>query len=352
MLRKRVKGLQKKPQPEQRTEAWFLQRQTKVTASEAASCLFKTKKVCENYIKTFNLTNFKINDQEGVNPYETREDYIIKKCSAYYGENVFRDTPHTMWGKKYEEVATRLYRNLGKTKVIEFGLLNHSRLKWLAASPDGITEDGIMLEIKCPKSRKIDPRAPPFYYYVQMQIQLECTNLEECDFLECELKECDTEEEWKSIQLQENQYKGIVLGVPDNFIYPPDHLTTDDDYIKWRDTYPNIPVSYYVIQKYNIIRVKRDKEWFQNVRNDIKEVWEIIQKLQRNKEDFEKYKESIHAIKSKSFIELYNRTECLIHDDTEGTFTLGKEDDNKLNDVDMENNSSDMDVECLIETTE
>jgi putative phage-type endonuclease len=346
MLRKRVKGLQKKPQPEQRTEAWFLQRQTKVTASEAASCLYKTEKVCGNYVKTFNLTNFKYNERECVNPYETREDYIIKKCSAFYGENVFRDTPHTMWGKKYEEVATRLYRCLKQTRVIEFGLLNHSRLKWLAASPDGITEDGIMLEIKCPKSRKIDPRAPTFYYYVQMQIQLECTNLEECDFLECELKEFDTEEEWKSFVLEKDQYRGIVLGVPDNFIYPPDNLETETDFIQWRKTYPNIPASYYVIHKYNIIRVKRDKEWFQNVKCDIKEVWEIIQKLQKNKSDFEKYKESIHTIKSKSYIELYNKTECLIPEDTEGTFTLGDENKNE------KHSEMEIDVKCLIESTE
>lgn len=350
MLRKRVKGLQKKPQPEQRTEAWFLQRQTKVTASEAASCLYKSTKVCENYVKEFNITNFKYNERECVNPYENREDYIIKKCSAFYGQNVFRDTPHTLWGKKYEEIATRLYRYLKQTKVIEFGLLNHSRLKWLAASPDGITEDGVMLEIKCPKSRKIDPRAPPFYYYVQMQIQMECTNLEECDFLECEIKEFETEEEWKSFILEENQYRGIVLGVPDNFIYPPDHLQTDDDYIEWKNTYSNIPISYYVIHKYNIIRVKRDREWFQNVRGDIKEVWEIIQKLQNNKDDFQKYKESIHAIKSKSFIELYNKTECLIHEDTEGTFTLGEIDDKEDEDNNMD--CEDMEVECLIDSTE
>ena len=213
MLRKRVKQLQKKPQPEQRTPEWFTQRQTKVTASEAASCLFKSEKVCNNYIQAFGLTNFKLNENAPVNPYETREEYIIKKCTGFYGEQVFRDTPHTLWGKKYEEVATRLYRKLHKTNVIEFGLLNHSRLKWLAASPDGITEDGIMLEIKCPKSRKIDPQAPTLYYYIQMQIQLECANLEQCDFLECELMECTTEQEWLEYQLLEIQdnFKTIFM---------------------------------------------------------------------------------------------------------------------------------------------
>jgi putative phage-type endonuclease len=340
MLRRRVKQLQKRPQPQQRTSEWFEQRQTKITASEAASCLFKSEKVCKKYIETFKLTNFKLNENECVNPYESREDYIIKKCSAFYGENVFRDTPHTLWGKKYEEVATRLYRKLHNTKVIEFGLLNHSRLKWLAASPDGITEDGIMLEIKCPKSRKIDVQAPTLYYYIQMQIQLECTNLDQCDFLECEIKECENEEEWINYQLQENQFKGIVLGTQDNYIYPPDPLNSDDDYLLWKNENNELLPSYYIITKYNIMHIKRDREWFELNKKDMKDVWEIVQKLQSNKEDFEKYKESINAIKNKGFMEKWHQTDCLIDEDSEGQFII--ENENKIEEK----------INCLIETTE
>ena len=351
MLKKRVKTLQKKPQPEQRTPEWFAQRQTKITASEAASCLFKSENVCRGYINAFNLTNFKINENESVNPYETREEYIIKKCASFYGENTFRDTPHTMWGKKYEEVATRFYRKFYNVNVIEFGLLNHSRLKWLAASPDGITEDGIMLEIKCPKTRKIDPQAPTFYYYIQMQIQLECTNLEECDFLECELKECDTEQEWLDYQLTSEQSKGIVLGTADAYIYPPDNLHTEQDYINWKNENSHLLPSYYVITKYNIIRVKRDRDWFDIVKSDLKQVWEIVQKLQKNKEDFEKYKESIHAIKSRAYIEKWNKTDCLIdEEDSEGFFIV--ETENIQQDLEKISYPSGIKESCLIETTE
>jgi putative phage-type endonuclease len=349
MLKRRVKQLQKKPQPEQRSPEWFEQRQTKITASEAASCLFKSEKVCRNFINTFKLTNFKLNENEPVNPYDTREEYIIKKCSAFYGQNVFRDTPHTLWGKKYEEVATRLYRKLFNVNVIEFGLLNHSKLKWLAASPDGITEDGIMLEIKCPKSRKIDIQAPTLYYYIQMQIQLECTNLDQCDFLECEIKECDSEEEWLNYQLNENQFKGIVLGTQDAYVYPPDNLNSDDDYITWKNS-SDLPPSYYIITKYNIMHIKRDKEWFEENKKDMKQVWYIIQKLQKNKEDFIKYKESIDAIKNKGFIEKWNKTDCLIEEDSEGLFVI---EDNNNNNNKVENDTIRLsESNCLIETTE
>ena len=82
---------------------------------------------------------------------------------------------------------------LFKTPVIEFGLLSHSDLDWLGASPDGITPDGIMLEIKNPnKMYKI----PSLTYYTQTQIQMESADLDVCDFLVFEVKELDCEQDF------------------------------------------------------------------------------------------------------------------------------------------------------------
>ena len=287
--RKKVKALSKKNEkcPEQRTPEWFAARNTRITASEAASCLFKSRKVCETYVNEFNLTNFKYKDTERLNPYETREEYIIKKCASFFGENVFKDSVFTMWGKKYEEVANRLYCKLNNTQVIEFGLMPHSRLKWLAASPDGITPDGIMLEIKCPKARKIDDNCPPLYYWIQTQIQMETVDLDFCDFFECEIAEVQ-EQEFIDLQLKEKQDKGIVLQINEDqneltekksdpkFIYPPLELNTTEDYLNWKNEYMNqcpgmYTPTYYFITKYNNIRIKRSKEWFNNVKDDIKE---------------------------------------------------------------------------------
>jgi putative phage-type endonuclease len=322
-LKQKVKALLKKPQPEQRTEAWFKQRQTRITASEAASCLFKSKNVCEPYARAFNVTNFKYKDNEPLNPYETKENYIIKKCSAFFGESVFRDTVFTLWGKKYEEVANRLYAHLTNKKVYEFGLISHGRLKWLAASPDGITEDGIMLEIKCPKSRKIDITAPPLYYWIQTQIQLEVAGLQYCDFLECEIKELENEEEFINTELQDKQDKGILLQWPvipesePKFMYPPIGITTTDKYIEWKNDKvqenKDLTPTYFHITKYNVIRIERDTQWFANIRGDLKKTWEFITRLQNNEEDFIKYKESMEAIKNKDHIEKYNKTTCMIN---------------------------------------
>ena len=319
-LRRKVKALQKRPQPEQRTPEWYSARHKRITASEAASCLFNSKKTCEPYVQEFNIQNFKYKDTEPLNHYETREDYIIKKC----------DTIYTLWGKKYEEVANTLYCQLNNTKVIEFGLVSHSRLKWLAASPDGITPDGVMLEIKCPKSRKIDESRVPVHYWIQTQIQMESIDLDVCDFFECEIEELESENQFIDKEVKEKQAKGIVLGIansgPDpKFIYSPHHIKTPQEYIDWKNEQMSlrqdlIP-SYFFVKKYNNQRVKRSKIWFENVKDELKKTWNLVMYLQETKENFDKYKESIHNIKSKKFYELYDKTQCEIEDDS-STFVL------------------------------
>lgn len=331
-LRARVKTLMKKPQPEQRTPEWYAARHTRITASEAASCLYKSKSTCEEYVKQFNLKNFKYKDTEPLNHYETREDYIIKKCAAFYGENVFKDSIYTLWGKKYEEVANRLYCQLNNTTVHEFGLIAHSRLRWLAASPDGITPNGVMLEIKCPKSRKIDDNVVPIHYWTQTQIQLETCDLDFCDFFECEIEELETEQEFQEKLVGEKQAKGIILqikceGEP-KFIYPPIDIKETQQYIDWKNNMSQsdntlIP-TYFFISKYHNQRVPRSKTWFANVKDEIKKTWETIIHIQKDKQNFEDYKESIHRIKSKGFYEKYDNTFCEIYDDI-STFVLEQE---------------------------
>lgn len=338
-LKTRVKALLKRPQPAQRTPEWYLARQTMITASEASSCLFRSKKHCEPYVKEFGLINFKYKNTDPLNPYETREDYIIKKASSFYGEYSYKDTVYTMWGKKFEDAASRLYCKLYNVKLHEFGLVPHAKIKWLAASPDGITEDGIMLEIKCPKSRKIDTTCIPLYYWIQVQIQLEVCNLEHCDFIECELEEFKDEIEFLNKDIKNGQDFGVTIQIPNTekdpkFIYPPPSVQTKQEYLLWRDTqiqeyqisFPNqnISVTYYFIAKYNVIRINRSKEWFSQVKDDIKSTWDIIQNLQKDKENYIKYKDSIFLIKNKEYLNKYNITECNIHNDN-STFIFQQE---------------------------
>jgi hypothetical protein len=325
----RVKVLRAKPQPAQRSPEWYAARNTRITASEAACCLTLSEEICKQYVNDFNIKNFKYKPEHCLSHYDNREDYIINKCRTFYGENLFKDSIYTLHGKKYEEIATRLYRKQFNTEVWEFGLLPHSRLNWLAASPDGITPNGIMLEIKCPYSRKIDEGVPPIWYWVQMQHQLFVADLDECDFLECEIKELKTEEDFITQIVGEKQDKGILLNKisePDNsetkYIYPPDHLNTEIEYIEWANNTINnseceiVPI-YYFISKWFVINVKRRREWFETIKPYLKSTIDLIRRLQSDRQLFDDYRESIYKIRNKEYLERYNSTVCLIDEDNQ-----------------------------------
>ena len=81
------------------------------------------------------------------------------------------------------------YEKTYNTTVGDFGCISHTDYEYIAASPDGINIDdtsplyGRMLEIKNTVSRVITG-IPKLEYWIQMQIQMEVCDLNECDFLE------------------------------------------------------------------------------------------------------------------------------------------------------------------------
>lgn len=113
----------------------------------------------------------------GENHYSNSNEVLKKKC----GDDNFVTNAAMMWGNKYEEVAVLIYKHRNNVEVLDFGCLRHPSIPFLGASPDGITPYGIMLEIKCPTSRKITG-IPPRYYWCQVQGQLEVCELDRCDF--------------------------------------------------------------------------------------------------------------------------------------------------------------------------
>lgn len=367
-LQRRVKVLRAKPQPPQRSPEWFRSRNTRITASEIACCLTLSRELCNTYVRDFNVQCFRYKPDQCMSHYDNKTDYIINKCRTFYGENLFRDTIYTLHGKKYEEIATRLYRKKFNTDVWEFGLLQHSRLNWLAASPDGITPDGVMLEIKCPYSRKIEEGVPPIHYWAQMQLQLEVADLEECDFLECEIRELGDELEFISCVVGDKQDKGILLNKVEEsinsetkYIYPPDELNECKDYIGWsrgviesykKDNILVVPI-YYFINKWFVVNVKRRREWFLKAKPYLKETIDQIRKFQSDRQLFDGYKESIYKIRNKEYLERYHETDCDIHDNN-STFVLDEENKNvdKNDDKNDDKNEGDKDSRndiCLID---
>lgn len=138
----------------QRSEEWLKLRGNMLTASDAATAI-------------------------GLNPYEKPEGLILKKC----GHKKFDGNFATQHGNKYEDEARDIYCEKYGEVCHEIGLHPHPLHTWLGGSPDGITESGKLLEIKCPLKRKITPEVP-VYYMPQLQLLMDILNLESCDFVQ------------------------------------------------------------------------------------------------------------------------------------------------------------------------
>ena len=138
----------------QRSEEWLALRGKMLTASDAATAI-------------------------GVNSYEKPDGLILKK----FGYNKFEGNEATEHGNKYENVARDIYCERYNEVAHEIGLHPHPLYNWLGGSPDGITESGKLLEIKCPLRRKITDEVP-VHYMPQLQLLMEILNLEECDFIQ------------------------------------------------------------------------------------------------------------------------------------------------------------------------
>ena len=151
-----VQHLMDLPKHEQRSDEWYALRKQKLTASDLATAL-------------------------GMNPYQSRHDLVYKKSG---GAESFFGNAATKHGQKYEDKAIEIYSKQYGVKSYDFGLIPHPSIDFLAGSPDGITNTGILLEVKCPLKRVIIPGVIPHYYIPQMLLCMECTDLNECHFIQ------------------------------------------------------------------------------------------------------------------------------------------------------------------------
>jgi hypothetical protein len=160
----------------------------------------------------------------GESRYESEDAFVKKKVLR----TKWAGNAATAHGTLLEPLVRDLYDQKYNRKSHEIGLVQHRDYPWLGASPDGVTEDGILVEIKCPMSRKIEPNVPK-HYWPQVQLQLEITDLEECDF----------------VQYRPASSEGGVVSKPEEFV---------------------------------VVRVHRDREWFAKALPVLERVWQRVLK--------------------------------------------------------------------------
>lgn len=264
-------------QPEQRTQEWYEFRYNHITGSNAWK-LYSTE-AAKKQLYYEKLAPFTVDTTKRTNT---------------------SDSPLN-WGHKYEPITTMLYEYKNKVKIGEFGCIPHKNIPFLAASPDGIVISehmkGRMLEIKNVVSREITG-IPKMEYYIQMQIQMEVCDLDECDFVETKFLEYDSYYDFMNDKTRHNDDKGMIVVILENnnnFIYEYSNIGENSEkqldsfidsvYEKYKISgdmnssssshkwFKNI---YWKLEKYSSVLVQRNKDWFDEAYPYMKEFWNNI----------------------------------------------------------------------------
>lgn len=91
------------------------------------------------------------------------------------------------WGSKYEAEAAVLYQMATGNRCFnqDLGLVIHPEHRFLGASPDRVLVDRpILIEIKAPFKREIEPETMPLMYMPQVQAQMQVCGMDECHFVQ------------------------------------------------------------------------------------------------------------------------------------------------------------------------
>lgn len=249
------------PQVPQRTPAWYLQGKSVLTASEFATLYGSERAVRQ-------LAGQKI---ATVIPQTTNRLACLTHEMGPFD-----------WGIRFEPVVKMILEEHWGAKILEAGRLLHPSDPLLAASPDGLILEakdparvGRLLEIKCPVTREITGTIP-YEYWCQMQIQMEVTGIDECEYVEVKLD---------SITPKRVDLSG---GIPDGFVWLFQNTTT----CQMMYAYTHEQKGAFEAEGLELIEtipwrqktlftktVTRDRAWFQGTAPMRERFWETVNKL-------------------------------------------------------------------------
>jgi len=245
---------------DQRTAAWHDRRSNMLTASE----IFKAKSSATA---------------------SSRRELIMSKLTPRTGGS--GGIASLDWGTQFEEVAKELVQDSG-IEVKDLACVIHPEYSFLGASPDGLllgpqdsVRHGRLIEIKCPISREVDPGAPiPDSYYDQIQLQLACTGLQECEYIEFKFTK-HSYAEWMSIHSQKSCFavntttrKVVYKLMSDPRSLQEWMLSFMEDRLDW-------DLVYWSLKSRKDLLIQRDTEWFTEHLPSFQTVWNEILEYRR-----------------------------------------------------------------------
>jgi putative phage-type endonuclease len=247
---------------DQRTAQWHSKRSEMITASEVTKGFKTATPSAKRELMLKKIEGAKESDGSGMNA----------ACA---------------WGTQFEPIAKTLYCKLnGGGEVVDTSCVSHPVHSFLGASPDGIyfppsksdPRWGKLIEFKCPISRKFDETTPiPDAYYHQMQMQMECTGIDRCEYVEVQFKMIPSTD-WEK---DGSRFKGVFVTFDDGYtLYKEDdsHVNTwkKTQVVPLVDEHGEYRMHYWSIPFYREVTVLRDPEWLTKHIDALTDVWQEV----------------------------------------------------------------------------
>jgi hypothetical protein len=138
---------------------------------------------------------------------------------------------------------------------------------------------GTLVEFKCPISRKFDENSPiPDAYYHQMQMQMECTGMEKCMYVEMQFKIVPSTA-WET---DGSKYKGVFVTFDDGYtFYKEDDALHVNEWKKKSvlplvETHGEYRMQYWSMSLYREAMVLKDPEWMTKYLPSLQNVWDEV----------------------------------------------------------------------------
>lgn len=179
--------------------------------------------------------------------------------------------PALAWGTRFEPIAKRIYEERTNCTITDVSCVQHPVHTFLGASPDGliVCDDpkryGRLVEFKCPISRKPTEEIPAGYVH-QMQMQMECTGIDECEYVEFRFRQVNYSEWVKSTDI-----KGVFHVYEDGRVeYDTEGVGEDYQTIRW--------VLGSIEEKF----VPRDPTWMSRHLDGLRSFWNEVLEHRKN----------------------------------------------------------------------
>jgi putative phage-type endonuclease len=238
---------------DQRTSAWHAKRGEMITASEVSGIFTGG---------------------------ETRRSLIIRKLQPPQPSGGPGCAP-MIWGTRFEPIAKAMYEEETACRIVDVSCVQHQVHTFLGASPDGIIfpndptdvrRRGRLVEFKCPFSRAESNGIPDSYVH-QMQMQMECTGIDECEYVEFRFKQIFSSE-W----IRSTATKGVFAVLEDESVnYKPPEM----DLSTWQMSITasgaeGAQFIFWILSSTKKVFVPKDPKWLSDHLPDLKAAWDEV----------------------------------------------------------------------------